>query len=107
MQRAFLIRLLLNSNTPIHFGLRSHTMAKGDIKIQASQIPQSFDSVFNEVRPTGKFSLKNTTTAWAGTRAPTLCRRYTHPITKIDPRNQMSSDDNFLISLLLTTKDTV
>jgi hypothetical protein len=55
--------------------------SKRDFKRRASQ---SCDSVLNEVRPTGKISLKNSTTASVGTKAPTLQRRYTHPVTKID-----------------------
>jgi hypothetical protein len=55
--------------------------SKRDFKRRASL---SCDSVLNEVRPTGKISLKNSTTASASTKAPTLQRRYTHPITKID-----------------------
>jgi hypothetical protein len=44
---------------------------RSEISRQASQIPQSFDSVLNEVRPTGKISLKEQHGCIGYTKAPT------------------------------------
>src|SRR5271155_831784 len=84
MQRTFLIRLLPNSNTPSLFGLRVTPWRR---EISRYKLPRFLNPSIPSLTRSdllAKFSLKNITTAWAGTRASTLYRRYTHPITEID-----------------------